>query len=143
MGHGAKEKLRKSHIVGSEVFCVFGASGHLCSEIRRRDVSSYQLFSHESLRLCVLCKLTSSHSAVKDLVVVSTPAEVARQRVGSFRPRRIGVLLDERCHAHDETWSAKGALESTFIHHRLLHEAQLTCVRIFKPLDGSDLTAAH
>ncbi len=44
--------------------------------------------------------------------------------MGRFSPRRVGILVDHRHHAHDEARRAEGALEPGLVENRLLNRMQ-------------------
>jgi hypothetical protein len=61
----------------------------------------------------------------QNLVVVAAAAQIARNPLRQFRTRRLGISLQVTDRRHDESRHTEGALESLFIHHRLLHRMQL------------------
>ena len=68
--------------------------------------------------------LSAAHQRGEDLVVVLTAAQVARDAVGEFLARRIGMALEIADRRHHEAGHAERALESLLVHHRLLHRVQ-------------------
>ena len=146
----AEQQLGEQHAFGAIILGVFRFAGDLGDQVRRGVVlpdqlrlvfaggvlavtngwfaaSAFGAFALGSVGLFAELDIFHSprefgaaHERSENLVVILAPAEVARNAVREFRPRRIRIRFQKSNGGHDEAGHAERALKPLLFHDALL-----------------------